>query len=197
RSMLLAVFSFLLPTTVNCNQLSCLSHFNACSAIITRPVADINAVNSVSVTGFCEDMTNVIIPCIAEKMQVERGDSLYGRAITLVRCYNTTNKGARGVEVERQHFLYVTRLYLYACVYNNMIDMTRPRCLDHVLRNCVETKPNKQECYYWNCALDSGDNGLNKGRRRNAEEMFLSNLSMSHFPTTAFVITLLITRYSF
>uniref|UniRef100_A0A914ZZK1 Uncharacterized protein n=1 Tax=Parascaris univalens TaxID=6257 RepID=A0A914ZZK1_PARUN len=79
------VFSFLLPTTVNCNQLSCLSHFNACSAIITRPVADINAVNSVSVTGFCEDMTNVIIPCIAEK---STNDSRHHRCKSkgVIRC---------------------------------------------------------------------------------------------------------------
>uniref|UniRef100_A0A0M3HTV8 Gnk2-homologous domain-containing protein n=1 Tax=Ascaris lumbricoides TaxID=6252 RepID=A0A0M3HTV8_ASCLU len=128
--MALVLFSYLLTTTVNCNQLSCLSHFNACSVIITRPVVSVDVVNSVNVARFCEDMTNIVVPCIAEKMQVNKGDSLYGRATTLARCYNTTNKGALGVEVERQRFLKVTRLYLYACVYSNIIDMTRPRCFE-------------------------------------------------------------------
>lgn len=55
----------------------------------------------------------------------------------------------------------------------------------HILEKCVENPPKKEECYYWDCALNRRHREM-KMTRTNAEESFLSNSSTSLYPKLGF-----------
>ncbi|KHN72606.1 hypothetical protein Tcan_09268 [Toxocara canis] len=84
-------------------------------------------------------------------MNTKKGFSLQQRTEVLKSCYEEVKGSGQTSEVRRRYLGKAIRLFLYVCVYNNMIDMTYSHCL---------RKPTDEDCYYWDCHLEGGKGEL-------------------------------------
>ncbi|KAK6114584.1 hypothetical protein QQG55_56700 [Brugia pahangi] len=110
---------------------------------------DINMINSSNINHFCETYTQLIIPCLAKRMNEKPGVT-YRERYLFRKCIENdlSRQNDSGIMMNTVKIL---RLYLYSCIYNSMADMSQSNCFIKLVQNCVEKIPTTRKCYYWPC----------------------------------------------
>nr|CDQ01893.1 Bm1011, isoform a [Brugia malayi] len=111
---------------------------------------DINMINSSNINHFCETYTQLIIPCLAKRMNEKPGVTYRERYLVFRKCVENdlSRQNDSGIMMNTVKIL---RLYLYSCIYNSMADMSQSNCFIKLVQNCVEKIPTTRKCYYWPC----------------------------------------------
>ncbi|KAL3998701.1 hypothetical protein ACH3XW_16090 [Acanthocheilonema viteae] len=111
---------------------------------------DINKVNASNIKYFCENYTQLIIPCLANEMKEKPGATYRDRFLILRKCIENDRSNQNNSE-NTINTIKILRLYLYSCIYNSIADMSQDSCFNKLVRNCVEKNPTTRKCYYWSC----------------------------------------------
>uniref|UniRef100_A0A915Q7Z8 Uncharacterized protein n=1 Tax=Setaria digitata TaxID=48799 RepID=A0A915Q7Z8_9BILA len=153
--ILIAISAELVASALNSfkfNSERCYDSLTKCAKTFDAFTAlDTDRINAKMIVEFCTNHTYAIIPCVANKLgEKKKGSTLFDKSHILQSCIRKDSIHYPSMG-EMMQLKKIEHLFLYGCVYNNVLDLVDTDCYNEMIRECINKNPPDRRCFQWEC----------------------------------------------